>query len=120
MGKRTIVGQYIENYNKILKLFLPEQDIYLYPGLEKHLIKKHKKCLVYIKDIPNIIKNPDYIGRHPDIPFSVEFVKKIDENILVAVKLDERYNYYYISNIYEISEGKIRNKLFSGRLQKYI
>lgn len=120
-NNRIIVGKYINKYNEILRLFLPEKDIYLCPGLEKHLKKhNHLECLKYIDNIPEIILYADYIGAHPNILQSVEFVKKYEKNVLVAVQFDEKDDYYHISNVYDISNGKIGHKLFSGRFKKYV
>ncbi len=119
MNERVIVGQYIAKFNTLLGLYLPEEEIYQYPGLVKHVAKKHQSCLEYISHIPDIIKNPDYIGKHPDIPFSVEFIKRFDKNILVAVQLDEAETHFYVSNLYDVTFGKINQKLFSGRLVEY-
>jgi hypothetical protein len=116
---KSVVGTYINKYNEILGLFLPEKDIYICPGIEKHVNKKHSNCLEYIDNIPEIILNPDYIGAHPNIIQSVEFVKKYKINILVAVQFDEKDDYYHVSNVYDISNGKIEHKLFSGRFKKF-
>ena len=35
--------------------------------------------------IPEIIAHPDYIGRHPNGQ-SLEYIKRIDGNVLVAVR----------------------------------
>ncbi len=109
MNKRVVVGQYIAKYNELLRLHLPEKEIYQYPGLEKHVAKKHEFCLRFIEFIPEIISKPDFIGKHPDIPFSVEFIKRFDKNILVAVQLDEAETHFYVSNLYDITDGKINH-----------
>ena len=74
----------------------------------------------YIGNISEIILNPDYIGKHPTILFSIEFIKIYEYNILVAVQFDEKDDYYHISNVYDITNGKIEHKFFSGRFKKYI
>jgi hypothetical protein len=120
-NNRIIVGRYINKYNEIIGLLLPEKDIYLCPGLEKHLKKNnHSECLEYIYSISEIILSPDYIGKHPTILQSIEFIKRYEINVLVAVQFDEKDDYYHISNVYDISNGKIEHKLFSGRFRKYI
>jgi len=47
----------------LLGVKLKPGEIKLLPGGIKHIRKKRKKCFNnYFNKIPNIIKNPDYIG----------------------------------------------------------
>lgn len=119
MNKKELVGKYINKYNEILGLFLPQKDIFVYPGFIKHIQKRHLDCLKYIECIPDIILNPDYIGKHPTILLSVEFVKYYDKNILVSVQFNEKDDCYHVSSLYNITKGKIDQKLFSGRFKEY-
>ena len=67
-------------------------------------------------NIPNIISSPDYIGKNPKEPNSIELVKDIGKNTKVCVKLDTKNEYLYVASIFEIKEGKLNNRLNSGRL----
>lgn len=125
-------------YNKVGKLskdisnklnFKYTGQVYASPGVIKHIKKRHKtgkNALSYyvynniLPTIESVIMNPDYIGNHPDkIETSLEFVKKIDDNLLVALEVDLDNNYIYVASLYPISEAKLRNRIESGRLIKY-
>jgi hypothetical protein len=118
IDKVTKVGEYVEKFNIMLNLSLPIGDICVYPGVEKHVNKKHSEYLQYLDKISLIISNPDYIGKHPTIPNSIELIKVFDENILVSVNLDEVEGYLYVSSLYDVKESKIKRRLHSGRLLK--
>ncbi len=52
--------------------------IYQSNGLIKHIQKRHPSCVKYIPIIPEIISNPDSIGRNPNEKgVSFELVKNI-------------------------------------------
>jgi len=117
-----VVGQHTEKVNQILNIELLTGNIYMYPGFPKHIKKRHKKCLPYIPDIPDIISRPDYVGINPNEPDSVEYIKIYDENILVSVNLckDKEKDYLFVSSLYDISDAKLNNRINSGRFRKYI
>jgi hypothetical protein len=46
---------------------------------------------------------------------NIEFVKKIDDNILIATELSITDNYVYITSMYPINQSKIDNILHRGR-----
>ncbi|MCW1031109.1 hypothetical protein OJ933_10870 [Streptococcus anginosus] len=46
-------------------------------------------------------------------------MKILDENILVAVKLDKKGDYFYIASMYEITDAKLHRNIKSGRLKKF-
>ena len=98
--------------------------IYASPGVLKHIKNRHgkqfsKKIITNVLDvIKKVISNPDYIGVYKisgNIA-SIEFVKKMDINILVGIEVDVEGNYIYVSTMYPITEAKIENKLYSGKL----
>ncbi|OGO77454.1 MAG: hypothetical protein A2Y23_02155 [Clostridiales bacterium GWB2_37_7] len=119
LDKIIKVGVYQEKFNTLLQISLPVSDICIYPGVEKHISKRHSDYLQYIDKISDIISNPDYIGKHPSIENSVELIKVFDENILVSVNLDEKNGYLYVSSLYDVKQGKIERRLNSGRLIKF-
>ena len=116
----SVVGQYDSTFNDVLGMEMPCADIFLSTGLIVHLrAHNHSNCIPYMEKIPEIIAHPDYIGCHPTIPNSIELIKKLDENLLVAIKLDPDDNYLYISSFYEVKESKIQRRLNSGRLKTF-
>ena len=68
MGNKLLkVGKYNLAFNDILGINLSDFDIYRSKGLPAHMLKRHhEKCLKYIDYIPDIIKEPDYIGINPN------------------------------------------------------
>jgi len=114
------VGDYIENFNAKTGQQLPCGPIYQSFGLETHIKKHHPDSGTHLLSyIPSVIKSPDYIGKHPNEPDSIELVKKICENVMVCIKLDSKNGYLYVASVFEIKESKLNNRLNSGRLKKY-
>ena len=78
---------------KVIKAFnldyKPGEDITLSAQRKKHMEKHRQEFSDFdaiYERIPEIIAHPDYIGRHPDGQ-SLEYIKRIDGNVLVAVTL---------------------------------
>ncbi|MCL2693719.1 MAG: PBECR2 nuclease fold domain-containing protein [Oscillospiraceae bacterium] len=120
-NKLLVVGNYNTSINDVLGINLAEQAIYRSKGLPTHIIKqKHFNCLKYIDNIPEIIANPDYVGLHTekDGTFSVEYIKIFKLNVLVAVKVDGKSDYLYVSTVHDVQESKLQRRLHSGRFKK--
>lgn len=99
--------------------------IYAAPGVIKHIKKRHghelnKKFLDdLLSTIKIIINSPDYIGNHPKkMGIGIEFIKKLDTNLLVGVEVDLDDNYIYVATMHPIVQAKIDIRLNSGRLKK--
>lgn len=117
--KMFCVGQYTEEFNTITGQALPCGEILQSDGLATHVRKHHPNEVGNIDFIPTIIAEPDYIGQNPKEPDSIELVKIISANIMVCVKLDRKHGYHYVASVYEISNGKLQNRIQSGRLKKF-
>lgn len=73
-----------------------------------------------IDTIKFVLKQPEYVGCHDKkIGKGIEFIKKIDDNILVATELDIKEGYLYISSMYPIKQAKIDTRLNGGRIKRY-
>lgn len=119
-GKKLfVVGKYREDFNEILDLDLPCKNIYQSVGVKTHIKKEHEEFLHYMDKIPEIILNPDFIGRHPTEPNSIELIKKFDDNIMIAIKLDKDNGYLYVATLFDVKEAKIERRLFNNRLKKF-
>ena len=84
-------------YKKILNIDIDIDEIlFSKNGLRKHIVKrKHYDFLKYFEEIDNIIKNPDYVGTSPrEKDVSIEYVKCYEDNVLVAVKLNRKNQYF--------------------------
>ena len=121
--KRTerleLIGTYKSKYNQLLNINLPCVNIVQSSGLCKHIEKRHPQCLKYIKQIPQILENPDYIGTNPKEKNSIEFIKVLEDNVLAAIKLDINNNQFYVASLYDITQGKLERRLNSHRLIKF-
>ena len=83
---------------KVIKAFdldyKPGEEITLSAQRKKHMEKHRQEFSDFdatYERIPEIIAHPDYIGRHPNGQ-SLEYIKRIDGNVLVAVRLCDKLN----------------------------
>lgn len=113
------VGVYVDDFNQVTSQNIPCGPIMQAPGLEVHIRKHHPDILPSMRLIPQIIAHPDFIGHNPKEPGSVELVKRLSKNFMVCVKLDQEQNYLYVASLYSITDGKLTNRLNSGRLKPY-
>lgn len=115
----SIVGTYIERFNRLLSASLPCGPIYKSSGFSAHIKKRHPGYEVYIDRIPEIIAFPDFIGRNPKEPDSIELIKVFSENIQIAIKLDRKKGYLYVASLYDVKQSKVERRLAGKRLIKY-
>lgn len=125
----------IKNYKKVGRIdpkfalmseFKYSGDIYMAPGVKRHIIKRHSHELAsdildnLVDYIEIIIKDPDYVGRHntKEVGTSMEYIKKIGDNLLLSIEVDLKNNYVYVSSLYPITDSKIQRKLQNGKLKK--
>ena len=96
-------------------------EVKLFPGAIKHMMKRHPGIYeTYGNFLQTIIEEPDFVGQNPKEPNSVELIKRLGEDLLIAVKLDPS-GYLFLSTMYELNNGeyKIANRLRSGRLKTF-
>ncbi|MGL4988784.1 MAG: GDP-mannose 4,6-dehydratase, partial [Cetobacterium sp.] len=91
-------------------------NIYIHSGTFKHIERRHPDIQNPLEVITRVLKKPDYIGQHPTEENSLEFVKKINENYLVAIKIDTKTSKFIVATTYSISEAKLQKHLLSKRL----
>ncbi|SHI58463.1 hypothetical protein SAMN02745163_00428 [Clostridium cavendishii DSM 21758] len=101
-------------------------EVYMSPGVIKHIMKKHKNNLEdYVTNniidyIKLIIRKPDFVGKHPKkVGTSIELVKKIEQNLLLAIDVDLDEHYIYVASLYPITEAKLISRISSGRVKKF-
>lgn len=100
--------------------------LYAAPGVIKH-IQKHlykfsnKEKLDILKTMKDVFNNPDYIGEHPKkIGKSLEIIKKIDNNILLSIEIDNKDGYNYISSMYPITDSKLKKRIQANRISNFV
>jgi hypothetical protein len=88
--------------------------------IEKHKgdFKSEADFYKHIRKIPEIIKNPDYVGKHPT-KGSIEYIKRLDELMIVAVRIKSIGNLAFRS-AYPLTEKQLADYLKSGTLIKLV
>lgn len=113
------VGEYIEAFNEMTEQELPCGPIFQSTGLLKHIQKRHPGQEGNLEHVPEVLAHPDYVGRNPNEPNSVEFVKILQANVMVCVKLDMNDGYFFVASVFEITTAKLERRIHSKRLRKY-
>lgn len=100
-----------------------DKEILFWAARVKHT-ERHRKdfnsdaefeqCL---KDIPNIIQNPDYISIHPTDE-SVSFIKKYTRHVSVAIKISTDGKLVY-RTMYPLREAQLNEYIKNNRAWKY-
>lgn len=104
------VGEYVQAFNDLTGQAIPCGPIYQSSGLKVHVERHHPQSVALVNCVEAVIAAPDYVGRHPREEKSLELVKRLDENVMVCVKLDQRQGYLYVASVFPISDGKLNNR----------
>jgi hypothetical protein len=85
---------------------------------EKHKekFKSEDDYIYHMEFITEIIQNPDFVGIHPD-GVSVRFFKKIDEIMVLAIRLRPQ-SPYWIRTVFPITIDKLQLYIEAGTLKK--
>lgn len=114
-----IVPESIINYYSIN---CSSNEVYMPPGVLKHLKKRGHwtEFMMYHKDIPSMISNPDYAGQNPKEPDSIELYKVIGDYILIAIKLNPSSG-LFLGSFYTLDDGinKVQRRLRIGRIHPF-
>ncbi|MFK8242067.1 MULTISPECIES: PBECR2 nuclease fold domain-containing protein [unclassified Facklamia] len=115
------VGKISDEISKLLNVELPTKLVFKHSeGLRKHVERRHPEAIKYLSVLDEILNNPDFVGVGSDKDnLSLEFVKEFDDNVLMALKLHTNKEFYYIPSVYPITEKKLKNRTFSGRLKRF-
>ena len=112
------VGQLTKKIIEEFGLSLKEgTEILLSPKRKKHMEKHRDEFSDFdgtFERIDEIIQNPDYVGQHPNGQ-SLEYIKEIDGNVLVAVRLSDKLT---VRTMYVIKDTKLENYVKAGRTKK--
>lgn len=69
-----------------------------------------------IRNIPNIIKNPDYVGLHPT-DNSIQYIKEINKIMLVGIRIKPEGEISY-RTAYPITESQLKDYIRKRRVVK--
>ena len=112
-----VVGEISEAISCALGLEMQLRTVLIGPSNITHMQQKHPEVFQqYFEVLPQIIKDPDYVGKHPS-KGSIEFIKVFDQCILVAVRAS-RSGKLFVRSMYEIAEEKLFSYLKSGTIIK--
>lgn len=117
-----VVGKVTKPILDTLNLSGSEKEIVLWKDRIRYL-DKHRADFPsdedfekHIKMIPLIIKEPEYVGLHPKGD-SVQFIKRIDEIMLVGIRVSTNQRWSFRS-AYPITQEKFDTYLQSGSIKK--
>ncbi|HBF2207821.1 hypothetical protein [Paenibacillus aceti] len=111
----------VQAIKKLTGVDLSDGKVKVYPGALKHIRKRHPGVLEqYGHLIPGMISCPDYVGKNPKEPNSIELVKIVQDHLLLAIKLDPT-GYVFVSSFYDLANGtaKLQKRLASRRWVPY-
>lgn len=113
------IGELSEDVINTLNLDLKPQNINVWSTRIPEHCEKHKKEYsnpnAYnqaIKNIPLILKEPDYIGLHKN--GNIQYVKKLDDISLIGVQILKGSGNLLFRTIFPISEVKLEKSIKSG------
>ena len=115
------IGQVTNEVKEIFNIVLEASDIKVNKeGLRSHMMKRrHNDVIQHIEDLELILSNPDFVGINPrEKGASFEYVKRFDDNVLVAIKLHKSGDFFYVPTMYRIQDYKLQSRIKSGRLRK--
>jgi hypothetical protein len=92
-------------------------EIKLTRGRKRHMSKHREEFADFdatFDSIDEIIASPDYVGLHPNGD-SLQYIKRMDGNVLVAVRLGDNLT---VRTMYVITENKLRNYIEADRIKR--
>ncbi|MDD4834818.1 MAG: PBECR2 nuclease fold domain-containing protein [Lutispora sp.] len=112
------IGKLANEVIDLLNLNREPCDIIMWEDRFKY-IEKHKQHFQseesykkHVSQIPDIIENPNYIAKHPSSN-SIEYIKRIDELMLVAVRIKNTGNLAF-RTAYPLSELQLQDYINKG------
>ena len=117
-----IIGTLSDKIINILNLsYITDKNIYIGETNIEHMKTSHPDDYSKYKDnIPEILKNPDYICNN-STDDSIEFVKEFiinHEYVKVAVRVSSK-NRLYARSVYVLNRRRVKNFIEKGTLKKY-
>ena len=116
------VGTLSQDVINLLNLSMDETAIMLgddrikYTSKHSHEFKSYETYKNCVNSIPHIIACPDYVALHPSGK-SIEYIKQLDDIVLVAVRIRPRGNLWFRS-LYPISPSKLSRYIKEGTAKK--
>lgn len=114
-----VVGYLSDDVCRILKI-TPAEDRNIYLGETNiiHIKKNHEPDYELYGDyLESILAEPDYIRINPSDE-SIEFVKRLEDDVKVAIRLAS-YGKYYVRSFYITSKRRNETMIKNGELRKF-
>lgn len=115
------IGELSQDVIDVLGLNLNPQNINIWSTRIQEHCEKHKdeysspsSYNQAVKSIPEIIKNPDYVGLHKN--GNIQYVKKLDDISLIGIQILNGSGNLLFRTIFPISYIKLNNSIKSGKL----
>ena len=108
------IGQVTNEVKEIFNIVLEASDIKVNKeGLRSHMMKRHHNDVIqHIEDLELILSNPDFVEINPrEKGASFEYVKRFDDNVLVAIKLHKSGDFFYVPTMYRIQDYKLQSRI---------
>ena len=122
-SKNIKIGELSEEVINALNLDLKPQNINVWSTRIEEHCEKHKNEYsspnAYnqaIKNIPLILKCPDYVGLHKN--GNLQYIKKLDDISLVGIQILYGNHNLLFRTIFPISDAKLKNSIKSGKFIK--
>ena len=115
------IGQVTNEGREMFNIVLEASDIKVNKeGMRSYMMKRHHNDVIqHIEDLELILSNPDFVEINPrEKGASFEYVKRFDDNVLVAIKLHKSGDFFYVPTMYRIQDYKLQSRIKSGRLRK--
>jgi hypothetical protein len=106
-----------EKYLNVLNIQnYKNRTVHLSVSTEFNMQKRHPQAYeIYSNKISEVLSKPDYIGKSPANPNSLEVVKVFDDVVLVSVKINYKC-ILYITSMYIIGNHQLNSRIKNGRL----
>ena len=120
--RRDIIDSILEKYPEFSGVLSSDTDILFWKDRIKHT-ERHKKDFVSeeeyelcFEQIPDIIRNPEFISVHPNKD-SISFICRFTDHVSVAVRLSTDGRLAY-RTMYPLRETQLNNYIKQGRAWK--
>ena len=117
---KSIVGKFdITKYDNTIKT--TTKDVVLLPERLEHIKTKHPEVEKYIKEISNIIKQPDMVLKEVKRENTIWIIKKYDNNIKITLKLNTDNNKNYKNSIIQMQymrDSEIKRNIKNSKVIK--
>lgn len=115
--KYSKIGKINDKWN--LPFNIVNKDIVLMEERKKHIQQRHPEVMKYIKELPNIVTNPDQIYKENARKDTIWILKEYEKNVKIAIKINTEAKSNYKNSIIQMQYIKTK-RLINGMKSKKI